>query len=78
MMTPGQLRAARGLIGWTQKRLAEAAGVYPLTVKNFERGGSDPKRSTLIAIEKALRKAGVVLIDADDTHGPGVRLRDPR
>ena len=78
MLTPAQLRAARGLLGWTQKDLAEASGVYLVTIKNFETGRSDPKRTTLLAWEQALRRAGVVFIEADDDLGPGVRLREGR
>jgi ribosome-binding protein aMBF1 (putative translation factor) len=75
MMTPAQLRAARGLLGWSRERLAEASDTYVNTVRNFENGGSDPKRSTLIAWRNALAKAGVELTDETAEHGPGVRLR---
>ena len=78
MLDPAQLRAARALLDWSRQDLADASGTARETVQGFEARGSNPKRSTLIAWEKALRKAGVVFIDADETQGPGVRLRDPR
>lgn len=78
MMTPAQLRAARSLIEWTREDLAEASGVFVNTIRNFERGVSDPKQSTLLAWRRALAKAGVVFIDGTDTEGPGVRLREPQ
>jgi transcriptional regulator with XRE-family HTH domain len=76
MLTPAQLRAARGLLKWTQVDLAEKSGVHVNSIKSFETG-SDPKRSTLLALEITLRRAGVVLIDADATHGEGVMFRAP-
>ena len=78
MMTPAQLRAARSLIEWTRDDLAEASGVFVNTIRNFERGVSDPKQSTLLAWRRAFSKAGVEFIDGDDTKGPGVRLREPQ
>jgi hypothetical protein len=32
---------------------------------------------TVVAIQKALEKSGVVFIDQDDKQGPGVRLTKP-
>jgi transcriptional regulator with XRE-family HTH domain len=75
MLTPAQLRAARGLLGWTLDDLAKAAGVHKNSISAFETDSSDPKRSTLLALERALTKAGVVLIERDKDGGPGVRLR---
>jgi DNA-binding transcriptional regulator YiaG len=76
-MTPAQLRAARALLAWKQTDLAEASGVFVNTIKAYESGASDPKKSTELALMRALRKAGVVFIDGDEHHGPGVRLREP-
>jgi hypothetical protein len=42
-------------------------------VKRFERGG-EVRADLVEAIQRALEKAGVLLIDAKD-GGPGVRLR---
>ena len=52
MITREQIRAARGLLGWTQAELAKAAGLSEVAVKNLERGRTDPRASTLIAIKK--------------------------
>ena len=46
---PAQRRAAHALLDWSRERLAEASETYVSTVRNFENGGSEPKRSTLIA-----------------------------
>src|SRR5687767_13838785 len=73
-LTPGQCRAARGLIDWTQEELAERAGVSRSTVRDFEKGRHDLHRASAAVIRTALEAAGVVLITSGDGLGPGVRL----
>jgi len=70
-MTPAQCRAARGLLGWTQQALSDAADVGVVTVRQFEAGASEPRRATLAALRRALEDAGVEF-DGES----GVRLRD--
>jgi transcriptional regulator with XRE-family HTH domain len=78
MIDPAQLRAARGLLRWSQRELAERSGVHLNTIKDFEREkAANPTRATLLAWQRALSKAGVAFIEGDDRQGPGVRLRDP-
>ncbi|EXL10008.1 XRE family transcriptional regulator [Aquamicrobium defluvii] len=73
-ITLEQCRAARGLLGWSQARLCEAAKVSPATVANFEAGKRIPIANNLTAIRTALESAGVIFIDQNG-DGPGVRLR---
>lgn len=73
MITPEQCRGARGLLGWTQKQLAEDAKVGIVTIRQFEARLSVPRRATLEVIERALRDGGVEFID-ENGGGPGVRL----
>jgi hypothetical protein len=72
-----QCRAARALLRMTQAALAEKTGLGVLVIKRFERG-SDPRASTVNAIERALVGAGVTLIDDGAASpagaGAGVRL----
>ena len=77
MINPAQIRAARALIGWKQTDLATASGVSEMSVKNIERGVTDPRASTLQSLQSALEGAGVVFLDAGHNRegGPGVRLR---
>jgi predicted transcriptional regulator len=45
-----QIRAARGLLGWTRTGLADRAIVSTTTVADIERGDVNPKTSTMTAI----------------------------
>jgi transcriptional regulator with XRE-family HTH domain len=71
-MTPAQCRAARALIDWTQDDLARSAEVGVVTIRQFERGVSEPGRAILSASRRALEEAGVKFI-AGKGGGPGVR-----
>jgi transcriptional regulator with XRE-family HTH domain len=75
MLTIEQLRAARGLLGWSQSKLAARAGLSLPTVKRVEAGFgarvSDDARNKL---QRALESAGVEFIQ-ENGGGPGVRLR---
>jgi transcriptional regulator with XRE-family HTH domain len=74
MLSAPQLRAARGLLGWSQTEAATAAKVGLSTLKNFELGKSTPIENNLSAIRRALEAAGVEFI-AENGGGAGVRLR---
>lgn len=74
MITPSQSRAARGLIEWSQERLAGAAHLGLSTIRDFEKSRRVPTHNNLVAIRAALEAAGVEFI-AENGGGPGVRLR---
>jgi transcriptional regulator with XRE-family HTH domain len=76
-LLPEQCRAARALLGWTQRQLAEAAEVGISTVASFEARTGTPIRANLRAIRSALERAGVEVID-ENGGGPGVRLHRRR
>jgi len=76
-----QLRAARALLGWDQRRLAQAAGVSVPTVRRMEASGENVRGNvdTLVKVIDALERAGVELIGpgaASASGGRGVRLKD--
>ena len=80
MITAGQLRASRAILGIDQRKLAEAAGLSLPTIQRMEasdgviRGNVD----SLMKLIEALDAAGIVLI-GEGTHstqgGRGVRLK---
>ena len=79
MRFSAQLRAARGLVGWTQSELASISGVGISTVRRMEssEGRLRGTAENVWKIQNALERAGVVFTDQKDERGPGVRLRDP-
>jgi len=77
MISARQIRAARALLGWSQQDLADRAIVSLNAVTRIEQGSSDPRVSTMAAIEKALAKAGIEFLPRGD-KGEGVRLKSPK
>jgi transcriptional regulator with XRE-family HTH domain len=73
-MTPAQCRAARGLLDWTQSRLADVAKVAVSTVASFERNWKAPTPETIQAMQHALEAAGVEFIP-ENGSGAGVRMK---
>jgi transcriptional regulator with XRE-family HTH domain len=67
-----QIRAARALLGWTQAQLAANSGLSEISIQKIEKGVTDPRASTLLAIERALDAGGVEFIDGGQ---PGVRMK---
>ncbi|TWI07882.1 helix-turn-helix domain-containing protein [Bradyrhizobium daqingense] len=77
MISIEQIRAARGLLGWSQTDLAEAAGRSLPTIKRLEResdDGSAVSEDVRDAVRAALEKAGVEFIP-ENGGGAGVRMR---
>ena len=68
-VTPAVCRAARGLVDWSQEELAREAGVGLSTIRNFEKGRSEPRGVVLAAMRAALERAGVMLLDDGGEEG---------
>ena len=79
MLTSEQMRAARSLIRWDQKQLAEASKVSVPTIKRLEGipGPLAAQERTVEALRVALEAGGVIFLDegAEAPGGAGVRLR---
>jgi transcriptional regulator with XRE-family HTH domain len=75
MISAGQSRAARGLLAWTQERLASKAGVSLSTVRDFEAERRRPIPNNLAAIQRAFEGAGVVFTNGGEQ---GVKLGKAR
>jgi transcriptional regulator with XRE-family HTH domain len=60
-LTPEQLRAARFLLNWTIRDLAEASLVGARTITRFERGKAMLRQRTQLDLTRALNAAGVTI-----------------
>jgi transcriptional regulator with XRE-family HTH domain len=76
LITSGQIRAARSLLKWTGKQLAEESGVAFSTLMRLETGEGIPaaQAKTLDSIEKAFETAGIEFIGTPE-NGAGVRWK---
>ena len=77
MISKEQCRAARGLLGWTAKQLAEEANVGVMTISRFESGQGETYPATRSVIQASLEARGVMFIPSNG-EGAGVRLRKDR
>jgi transcriptional regulator with XRE-family HTH domain len=77
------MKAARALLGWDQRQLAEAAGVSLPTIQRMESSDGTVRANvdTLVKVVEALQRAGLELIgegQASTGGGRGVRLAGTR
>lgn len=80
MISAGQLRAARALIGMDQRTLAETAGVSVQTIQRMEASENLVRGvvESLVKVSDALERLGIELINDAATSaigGRGVRLK---
>ncbi len=83
MITAGQMRAARALLGIDQRQLAEMSGVSLPTIQRREASEGNVRGviDTLTKVVDALTAAGIVLIGDNMQSlagGRGVRLKEIR
>ena len=76
MITSGQIKAGRALIGWTARELAQKAEIGFSTLIRLESVEGVPSSNvkTLEAIKKSFELAGVEFIGTPEA-GAGVRWR---
>lgn len=63
MISTAQIRAARGLLRWTQATLAHRAALSAVTLNMIENEAVRPRDATLAAIRRALEGGGVQFLD---------------
>ena len=76
MITSGQIKAARALLGITAANLAELAGVGFTTIIRMESSDGIPSGQvkTLNSVQSALEEAGIEFIGTPES-GAGVRFK---
>jgi transcriptional regulator with XRE-family HTH domain len=67
---------ARAALRWTTKDLAKRARIDGNTVIRFENGKRKSNETTMLVIKQAFEAAGLIFIDADETAGAGVRVKE--
>jgi transcriptional regulator with XRE-family HTH domain len=79
MIKPAQLRAARGLLGWSREELTAASGVSTETIKNIELGRFQPTPETVGKLCLTFVSHGVGFLDLLARHRLwGVVLQPPQ
>ena len=75
MISSGQIKAARMLLGWKGKDLADKSGVGVATLRRYEAQEGIPNANKFVikAIKACLEEAGVVF-SGDPVKSPGVSL----
>ncbi|MGD0103740.1 MAG: helix-turn-helix transcriptional regulator [Rhodopila sp.] len=75
MITAGQMRAARALLGLDQRALAELAGLSLPTIQRMESSDGVIRGNvvSLVKLVGALSSAGIELIGDGAVSGPGGR-----
>lgn len=77
MIIGPQIRAARGLLGWSAREAAERSGLSLPTIQRLEKeAGVSPTAQgrTLNDLKRAFEEAGVEFTGSPD-HNPGVQLK---
>ena len=74
MMTAAQCRAARALLKWSQRELAERSGVGVTTIRTFETDVTAPYESTIEILHDTFEAAGIEFLTRDG-RGVGVQFR---
>ena len=70
MLSAAQMRAARGLLNWSQGELAEAAGLSLPTIKRMEtKGTGDSAAKNVDAVQRALEAVGISFIPENGGGG---------
>ena len=75
MVSSGQIKAARAMLGWSAIELADRSGVGSASIKRYEVQSGVPVANTrnLMAIRNALEEAGIQFT-GDPLVNPGVVL----
>jgi DNA-binding XRE family transcriptional regulator len=64
-ISPGQCRAARALLNWTQETLANKVGVALKTVRDFENERRQSLNIVRASIKQAFEQAGIEFFEDD-------------
>ena len=69
MLIVSIIRAARGVLGWTQPDLAERSGVSLVALARLESSAASPRLSTVSRLKAAIEAAGIQVIEGQPSGG---------
>jgi DNA-binding XRE family transcriptional regulator len=84
LLTPSLIRAARGLLGWSQTELAKKSGISRKAIATIETAvpseSIDPRRKKILQNLRSFLEddCGMELVFESGKTGEGVRLRSRR
>ena len=70
MITVPQIKAARALLGWTQRDLAKISGLSLAAIAQIESGAGNPRLATMTLLQQSFEKYDVMFSD-----DPGVSIK---
>ncbi len=73
MISASQVRAARGLLGWSQERLSEQAHIPLASLLDYESGAREMPQTAAFNLKRALERASIIFAEDES----GVRLQPP-
>lgn len=68
-LRPETVRAARGLLGWSQDQLALQAGLCRATVAAYEQGRGHTAPESVRAMARALERARIRIVETQEFRG---------
>jgi transcriptional regulator with XRE-family HTH domain len=71
MISASQVRAARGLLGWTQERLSEQAHIPLASLLDYETGARQMPQTAAHSLKRVLEGANIIFAEDES----GVRLQ---
>ena len=76
MISSRQIKAARALLGWKGRDLADKSGVGITTLRRYEAQDGMPNANKFVikAIKTCLEEAGIIF-SGDPLTDPGIKLR---
>jgi DNA-binding XRE family transcriptional regulator len=69
LITAAQIRAARGLLNWSQSHLAQEAGIARRTVNAAETETAETKAETIDKITRVFRSNGIRFVSSEAEEG---------
>lgn len=75
MLSAQQIRAGRGLLGWSRRDLAFVSGISQGTIKAIEKGTTDARLSTLRKLVQTFTAHGVEFVSTGPLTGAVIKAR---